>query len=173
MNRIPLLLQGNGVGELRVRREAEETLFCLQCELPSGKLWSVWLVGSAGELRLGIPLVEGKNLVLEKRFSHRMTDPLGQLLYGELRSSCEQKKVDWKPVGNGARFRTAWIQKQLQMWSGVLYCPGEDGCAIAVPYVPEKPFPLMPMFCFVRLQTIRDRPYLVLRLDAEEHPIFR
>ncbi len=173
MDRIPLLLQGNGVGELLVRREAEETLFCLRCELPQEKLWSVWLVGRTGELRLGVPVSEGKELVLEKRFSHRMTDPLGQLLYGELRSPCREAKLSWKPVGDGAQFRTAWVRRQLQMWSGVLCCSGEKGCVIAVPYLPEKPFPLMPMFCFAQLQTIHDRPYLVLRLDAEEQPIFR
>ena len=173
MDRIPLLLQGNRVGELLVCEEAGETRFALCCKLPQEKLWSLWVVGVCGELRLGCLVWDGGEAVLEKRFSHRLTHPLGRLLYAELRSACLQAEegTRWRPIAEMQPFRTAWIRRQIQACLGVLCCQGREGRAVAVPYLPEKPFPLMPMFCFVRLQTIGGRPYLVLHLDAEEQPV--
>jgi hypothetical protein len=158
-----------------VCREAGETRFALRCNLPQEKLWSVWLVGVSGELWLGCPVFDGREAVLEKRFSHRLTQPLGQLRYAELRSPGIQTeaRMPWKPIVEMPPFRTAWIRRQIQPCLGALCCYGREGCVIAVPYLPEKPFPLMPMFCFAHLQTIGGRPYLVLQLDDEEQPMLR
>lgn len=173
MDKYPLLWQGKAVGELTVRRDGEEYLFWGNCILPKEGLWSVWAVGTAGELRLGLPQLRGTRAVLEKRFSCRMTEPLGKLLHGELRLPQRQSGQEaWKPLREGKHFRTAWLERQIWNWPGVLWHTDGSGRCVAVPYDPKRPFPLMPMICFASLRRICGKDYLVVRLDHEEQPRF-
>ena len=91
MYRVPLLQNGKNVGEMTVRQDGQELVFSCRSGFPGEGIWSLWAVGETGELRLGLPRIQGSCAVLEKRFSARMTDPVGQLLRGELRSP-QQKK---------------------------------------------------------------------------------
>lgn len=172
MDKFPLLWEGKPVGEMTTCQNGQETVFSLWCDLPKEGLWSLWVVGTHGELRLGMPQVQDERGRLEKRFSRRMTDPLGRLLRGELRST-ERKcaSVVWKPAREGSGFHTSWLARQLWNRPGVLWAGVGTGRLIAVPYEPKEPFPLMPMFCFVKLQMIQERPYLVLQLNEKEEPV--
>ena len=171
--RFPLLQDGRNVGELTMRQEGQETIFSCRSSLPGEGLWSIWAIGEQGELRLGLPQIQGDYAVLEKRFSARMTDPVGKLLRGELRCSRQTSpRLHWRMVKEDGGFRTPWLARQLWNWPGVLCCAAGKERMVAVPYEPKKPFPLMPMFCFASLQSIDARAYLVVRLNEEERPIF-
>ena len=85
MDKFPLLLEGRPVGELITEREALYTWFDIRCRLPEKGLWQAWAVGDQGELRLGVPEPAEGRTALRRRFSRRMTEPLGHLLRGELR----------------------------------------------------------------------------------------
>ena len=85
MDKFPLLLEGRPVGELITEREALYTWFDIRCRLPEKGLWQAWAVGDQGELRLGVPEPAEGRTALRRRFSRRMTEPLGRLLRGELR----------------------------------------------------------------------------------------
>ena len=170
VNKFPLLWNGVAVGELVSRQSGQETCFSVRGSLLQEGLLSVWAVGEHGELRLGLPQQQGSGIVLDKCFSRRMTEPLGRLLHGELRAAGKTlTKTNWKPVDAGA-FRTVWLSHQLRRCAGARWATEGGGYLVAIPYEPCKPFPLMPMFCFVRLQRIGGQPYLVLRLNGEEEP---
>ena len=87
MDKFPLLLEGRPVGELITEREALYTWFDIRCRLPEKGLWQAWAVGDQGELRLGIPEPAEGRTALRRRFSRRMTEPLGRLLRGERRAA--------------------------------------------------------------------------------------
>ena len=172
MYRFPLLQDGKNVGEMTMRQDGQETVFFCRSSLPGEGLWSLWAVGEAGELRLGLPRTQGNCAVLEKRFSARMTAPVGKVLRGELRSPRQTPQLRWVKVKEGGCFHTPWLARQLRSWPGALWCAAGKERMIAVPYEPKQPFPLMPMFCFASLQCIDARTYLVVRLNEEEWPIF-
>ena len=172
MYRVPLLQDGNQVGEMTMRQEGQETVFCCRSRLSGEGLWSLWAVGDGGELRLGLPRMQGNYAVLEKRFSARMTEPVGKLLHGELRSPRQKQQLHWHTMQEGGTFHTAWLTRQLQNWPGALWCKSGKERMVAVPYDPRRPFPLMPMFCFASLQCIDAGTYLVVRLNGEEWPVF-
>ena len=172
MYRFPLLQNGKNVGEMMMRQEGQEMFFSCRSSLPGEGLWSLWAVGETGELRLGLPWTQGNCAVLEKRFSSRMTEPVGQLLRGELRSPQQTPQLRWFKVKEDCYFHTLWLARQLRSWPGALWCAVGKERMVAVPYEPKQPFPLMPMFCFASLQCIDARTYLVVRLNEEEMPIF-
>ena len=172
MYRFPLLQNGKNVGEMTMRQEGQEMFFSCRSSLPGEGLWSLWAVGETGELRLGLPWTQGNCAVLEKRFSSRMTEPVGQLLRGELRSPQQMPQLRWFKVKEDCYFHTLWLARQLRSWPGALWCAVGKERMVAVPYEPKQPFPLMPMFCFASLQCIDARTYLVVRLNEEEMPIF-
>ena len=47
-----------------------------------------------------------------------------------------------------------------------------NGRQLALPYQADRPFPMVPLFCFAQIQTIGGQSYAVYRFDKEEHPIF-
>ena len=83
MDKFPLLWEGKAIGELSAEQETLYTRFTVRCRLPGEGIWCAWAVGDKGELRLGV--VEPQNGI-RRRFSKQMTEPVGTLRRGELRS---------------------------------------------------------------------------------------
>lgn len=172
MEKLPLLWKGKLWGELRICREGETCVFSGEFSLPGEGLWSVWILGARGEMRLGLPWACGTGWRIEKRFSRRMTDPLGDLFRGELRCPEQQCGEDWRPLEEAAAFRTVWLERQLRSRAGVLWRGDAGGGWVAIPFDPKRPFPMMPMFCFASCCRIRGKYYLVVCLDRDEQPKF-
>ena len=170
MDKFPVLWQSEPVGELKTEREALYTWFTVRCRLPDSGLWCAWAVGEEGTLRIGVLEPSNGQAAIRRRFSQRLTAPLGRLLRGEVRPTGEAEENDWKADAEAERlFQTAWIRKHLQGVRGVLTKGGAERW-IALPYDPQKPFPLQPLFCFASLRWISGRPYVVYRFDEKEWP---
>lgn len=173
MDKFSLLWNGGAVGELTVEREALYTWFEARCRLPEEGLWCVWVVGGGGELRLGVLEPAGEQAVIRRRFSHRMTEPLGRLLHGEIRPAAGERREAWTAAPNPEKaFRSPWLQRRLRGLEGALLRQGEEERRLALPYDKKKPFPLTTLFCFARIRRIGDRTYAVFAFDREEHPVF-
>lgn len=176
MDKFPLLWDGRPSGELTVEQEQLYTWFTARCRLPGEGLWCAWAVGDLGELRLGVLEPEGERAVIRRRFSRRMTAPLGRLLRGELRSATKGQAAqeNWEPVPEPGRlFRASWLRQRIKNAQGVL-TRLKDGCRyVALPYDKEKHFPLETLFCFARIQCIGGSLYAVYAFDAQETPVFR
>ena len=79
MDKFPLMQGGVSVGELITEQEALYTWFEARCRLPGEGLWCAWAVGDRGELRLGVLEPCGDRATIRRRFSARLTAPLGKL----------------------------------------------------------------------------------------------
>ncbi len=82
MDKFPLMQDGRPVGELITEREALYTWYEARCRLPGEGLWCAWAVGDRGELRLGVLEPCGDRASIRRRFSARLTAPIGRLLQG-------------------------------------------------------------------------------------------
>lgn len=172
MDKYPLLLEGKPAGEFTAEREGLYTWFSAQCPLGPG-LWCAWAVGDRGELRLGVLEPEGKQGVIRRRFSGRLTAPLGRLLRGEVRPAGTREAEDWAPApAPDQLFRAPWLRRRLGGLQGALTRRAGDVRYLALPYDPGKPFPLTTLFCFARLRRIGQGAFLVFAFDGEERPLF-
>ncbi len=172
MDKFPLCWCGKSRGELTTEQEALYLRFSVRCSLPEPGLWCVWAVGERGELRLGVLEPCGEEAFLCRRFSQRMTAPLGQLLRGELRPVTKTMQERWSPLRENP-FQTPWLRQQLLPYmSSALTCTEHEMRYLALPYEPKQPFPLVPLFCFAEVRKIHGRQYAVFAFDRKEFPIF-
>ena len=171
MDKFSLCWRGTAIGEMTTEREALYTRFSVRCRPPERGIWCAWAVGTQGELRLGVVEPCGSCAEICRRFSDRMTAPLGQILRGELRSAEACGETVWESWNEHAA-RMPWLRQQLQEYAGILFRAAAGQWMVAIPYAPEKTFPLQPLFCFARICTIRGRTYAVFAFDEKEQPVF-
>ena len=133
-------------------------------------LWCAWAVGERESLRIGVLEPENGCLQIRRRFSKRLTDPLGPILRGELRPLGEERE-QWEPL-RPELLRSPYLRCRLGGLSDVLTCRPERGRLIAVPRDDAAPFPLEAMFCFARSRRLQGRAYWVFRFDDREWPVF-
>ena len=171
MDKFPLCWRGKALGEMTVEAEILYSCFEVRCRLPWQGLWCVWLVGEGGELRLGILEPQGDSAAIRRRFSNRMTAPLGRILRGELRPVASNGTAAWEPMEENP-FRTLWLRRQLQGMEKVLTRQIGSRRFLAAPYSEKARFPLPSLFCFARIRRIGGKEYAVFAFDEEEWPVF-
>lgn len=172
MDKFPVLLDGRPNGELSVEQEGLYTCFSARCPLSEG-LWCAWAVGEQGELRLGVLEPEGRQGCIRRRFSRRLTAPLGRLLRGELRPAGAKEPEVWEAVPDPERlFRAPWLRQRLRGVHGARTRTAGGRRWLALPCDPGKPFPLTTLFCFARLRRIGEAAYWVFAFDEREQPVF-
>ena len=170
MDKFPLLRDGRPAGELTTEQEALYTWFEARGRVPEEGIWCAWAVGDRGELRLGVLEPCGDGAVIRRRFSARLTEPLGRLLRGEIRPAHPAESGEWAPAAEPL-FRTPWLREALGGVSGVLVRREGERQYAAVPYDPARPFPLVRLFCFARIRRIGGRSYAVFTFDGGERPV--
>ena len=169
MDKYPVFEGEKAAGEMTVYPEALYTVFAVSCPRREG-LWTAWAVGETGRLRIGVPEPEGGCLRIRRRFSQRLTAPLGTLLRGELRP-LGQEWERWEPLRPEA-LKSPYLRRTLGQAAGVLTCREEDGFQIAVPRDDTRPFPLEAMFCFAVFRRVEGKPCWVFRFNGREWPVF-
>jgi len=171
MDKFPICREEKAVGELLVEQESLYTWFTARVSSSEEGLWSAWVIGTGGELRLGVLEPEERGAVIRRRFSDRMVLPLGKLLRGEIRPVPTDHF--WEPVLRPEElFRTRRLRELLCGQQGVRRNRRENDVRIAIPYDKGKSFPLIDFFCFSELMVINGRTYLVFCFDRKEHIIF-
>ena len=171
MDKFPLCWRGKSCGEVITEQEPLYLRFSVRGSLPEAGLWCAWAIGERGELRLGILEPCGEEAFLCRRFSQRLTAPLGRMLRGELRPVTKTVQEGWSLLRENP-FQTPWLRKQLQHISGAMICTEHEVRYLALPYEPKQPFPLVPLFCFAKVREIQGRQYAVFAFDREEFPSF-
>ncbi len=174
MDKFPLIWNGRSIGELTAEREALYTWYDARCRLPGEGLWCAWAVGDAGELRLGILEPSAGGAAIRRRFSDRMTAPLGRLLRGEVRSaSPAAENGQWRRAEQPETlFLGPLLRQRLRGVQGALTKRVRGQCLLALPYDRERPFILTALFCFARVRRIEGREYAVFAFDETEQPVF-
>ncbi|MDD3346235.1 hypothetical protein [Oscillibacter sp.] len=172
MERFPMLWEGKRIGEPTTEKEALYTCFSVRCRPPGAGLWCAWAVGERGELRLGVLEPAGDYAAISRRFSERMTAPMGTLVQGQLRSVESAGETGWETAPEPERlFHSPWLRRQLHGAQGVLTRTEGKGRRLALPYDEKKPFPLTSLFCFSALYRIEGRRYVVFTFDKEDWPV--
>lgn len=177
MQRYPIQQDGRTTGELHVEEVSGGTRFHARCQ--GSGLCSLWVMGTGGELRLGIPEASGNGLTLHRQFSTALTKPVGTILRGELRDCTTVSPVtttrppdaDWH-AAELPLFHSPSLQRQLECQTGVLTRQQRGLHMIALPFDRCKPFPLTSLFCFAYLRRIENRDYIVYAFDRQEQPVF-
>lgn len=174
MDKFPLIYAGRSAGELKVEQEGLYTRFSAVCRLPKEGVWCAWVVGERGELRVGVLEPCGLEATISRRFSNRLTVPLGPIRTGELRPAGEQEdSADWKAMRRPEDwFRTPWLCGQLRSFRGVWAAREGTVCRVAIPYDSKQPFPMPQIFCFARVATVSGRRCVLYAFDQNELPVF-
>ena len=169
MEHLPICRNGETVGELTMEREGLYLRCRAQCRLPDDRVWGIWAVGEQGELRIGIP-DPGRELI--RCFSRQKTAPAGTLKRVDLRPAGEavvwqslQRPEDW--------FRSHWLCALLRGLNGVLGYREKDRITLAIPFDPQKSFPLLPLFCLGQAEQIQGKSCILYTFDRDERPVFR
>lgn len=175
MDKFPIMLDGNAVGELTVDQEGLYRSFQARCRRPGPEVFRLYAVGEVGKLRLGVPEPRGNLLLLYKKLSAREAAAAGPLIRGELRlCDAEEDDEGWQPVSYPEQlFYNAFLKERFRGIQGVL-TRKEDGVRyMALPYSPQHPFLLVSLFCFARIRWILGQRYAVFCFDRDENPVFR
>jgi len=152
-----------------MEKEGLYTCFSVRGRLPKDSLWSAWIVGEAGELRLGVLEPCGEYAEIRRQYSERMIKPLGAVHRGEIRKvqpeSSMVKRKEHLP------FRTLWLREMLQRMEQYQIRQQEDHYYLAIPFKVNKPFPLPPIFCLSRIMRIDGEECAVFCFDETEWPV--
>lgn len=168
MDKYPVTDGEKTTGELSVWSERLYTVFDIACSGQSG-LWCAWAVGRDGTLRIGVPEPEGDRLCIRRRFSQRLTEPLGPILRGELRPLGAERE-HWEPQEQAAPFHSRYLNRQFRGRKGIWTCSPDDCRLVAIPRDDREPFLLEAMFCFAQLRQVRGQDCWVFAFDAQEWP---
>ena len=172
MERFPVLREGKCCGELTAEREGLYTRFSVTGSLTEKPLWCAWVVGERGELRLGVLEPKDGHGFITRRFSGGETAGLGRCLRCELHRAGEMPRV-WTAAGNPAElFSAPELRRWLTGVRNVLTCREGERLLLAFPWEKRQPFPLVPLFCFARLECVGGRYCVVFTFDEKCRPVF-
>ena len=165
MDKFPLCWKESAVGTLTAERDGLYTWFSANGKLPEDGLWSAWVIGEAGELRLGVLEPCGECGEIRRRYSARLVNPLGCVCRGEIRKAEEPGQRKDLP------FRTVWLREmllgieryQVKQRNGFWY--------LAIPYSASRPFPLPPLFCLGQILQMEGEDWVVFCFDETEWPV--
>lgn len=138
-------------------------------------IYKAWLLGEQGRALLGTLIPEGECLRL------RRTIPVAQLerqgAWPPLRSEIVRMGEDRPPPAPwrwehhpGARLGDPLLARCLEGVERALICEEGDGLRLALPLLPDQPFPLPPLFCLGRVERLEDAFWVAFSFDREGHP---
>ena len=169
-------IEMEGGGTLTTRPEGPRVRFFARRPADGRGLYKVWLRGDqGGKLLLGTLVPEGDALALTRTLS------LGELVeagcWPQLRARCvmvfsfdnSRGEEGWICEEQPARLVTDPVLCTALRRS-MLYRQGEDGFSLAAPFLPERPFPLVPLFCLARPEQWGGRLRLVWDFDQDGTP---
>ena len=151
--RVPVCMEGNSCGFLSA---VEKGLYCcFRANVQFGQISRLYAVFEEGEIPLGIPVPEDRNLTL--RISIPISRlPTGQLIRGELRPL---EYADWVHFPGG-KVGGQYLPRGLK-----------QGNRYRFPWVPGDPLPCDAFLCFYRYSEENGKGYLELAFDDGENPV--
>lgn len=154
---IPLEADGKTVGTVDIRREEKETCFFLR-GTAKPDLYRVTIRGDRGTVFLGV--WEGEQ-TLCRRLSRELTAPLGTPLCAcAVRCQRDEGWVSAPPE----RFAPWPTEHGLCRRRGGVW-------ELALPYRPDRPFPLPELVCLARICTVAGEERAVFCFDDDRMPV--
>lgn len=150
------------VGALRIAPDGPDTCFDISCRLEPG-LWRLYAEGTGGRLLLGV--VEGGTPVaLCRRFSERLTQPLGTIVRAAAERSAD-RPTPWRPL------RELTLPKGFSFPETALGRRAGARLLVALPYEEGRPFPRTDLFCFARICRMQRGQWAVFAFDSSGCPV--
>ena len=144
-------------------------------------LYKAWMFGPNGRMLLGTMMPEGGRLCLRRMISRRTLEmngcypPCGGeavmafLFQGGQASDTDGWEWEEQPA---KRLSDPLLCECARKWGKFRYKPCTQGFCLAAPVKTQCEFPLIPIFCLGRLETICGNPHIVWIFDEHGTPIF-
>lgn len=162
----PVMLEGERVGTAAIEEEGERLVVSLRCREDDRGLFRGYLVCPGGEVPLGLLEPRDRTLWLQRRLLREELRPLGRPKEVRLGMSYAFAGA-WQDLRDPAAFAGAAGETLSE---DTLWRQAGSLRQLALPYDPKRPFPLVRLFCFARIMTIRGRRYAVYAFDREDRP---
>ena len=149
-------------------------LVCTEAVRPNdGRgLYKVWLHGQGGRLLLGTLAPEGDGLRLRRRLSRSELESSGcwPVTGGETVLAFAFERDVWKREEHPERLLRDGVLRSAVRGQSMLLWRREGGFYLAASFDPARPFPLVPLFCFAKIQRVEGKSYAVFYFDREGNP---
>lgn len=176
----PFLIEGVQRGVLTVTREEGRTVFRAACSDDGRGVYRGAAAGTLGRLALGVLIPENGKLRAERSLTKEALalEGIGEVLRGEgwlsyrFPSRDEEVPEGWRPAGHVAGlFRDPVLSSAAEHLSGALIKEARGRRYLAVPWRPEMPFALTPLFCFADIRPVGKERHAVFVLDGGGRPL--
>ena len=159
---LPLLYQGQTVGELRMSAREGETCFEVTVSRPLQGIYRIIAQGEKSELLLGV--LNGEQ-VLRRCFSAAITGKAGKICAVHAEKSGAAPLREWRTVNAGEFPMLPQLPRAaLCRRVGTRHC-------LALPWSEDEPFPLVELFCFARIRVMNGRSWAVFAFDEGGAPV--
>lgn len=175
-----LMLEGGGW--LEVREQGAQVRLSVCRELDGAGLYKARLRGEGGEYLLGTLLPDGRYLHLERTVSKNTLSSAGcwpvlggicDMVFSFTGVEPERDLPAWhwehRP---GQHISDPVLSESASAWGSMLIRLDEDGFQLAVPFNPNRPFPLTPLFCLAGVQFIDGAVHTVFSFHSDGAPRF-
>lgn len=135
-------------------------------------LYKVYAVGPGGKCLLGSLIPEGKQLVLTKTLRRNLL--AGQGCWPILRLECclayPFTNSNSAPPSAHLFPTDPLLRRSLCRGAKPCYCKTSNGFILRYPFRCDAPFPLLPLFCFARVEAVCGEKVVTFTFDSAGHP---
>ena len=157
---------------LTVKEDGPRAVLTARCPDDKLGLYKAWVLGPTGRTLLGTMVPEGGQLAIRRTLSISELRRCGAWpaleAEAELTFSFAEKKLPpgWRDAG------AAVERLPGQNLPGALVYTDRGGCFLAIPWRPDRPFPLPELFCFAVLEEVGEETCAVFCFDRGGTPCF-
>lgn len=132
-------------------------------------LYKVWVHGRSGQMLLGTLAPEGKQLCLRRRISCGELERCGcwPVTGGQSVLAFSFHRDAGAREEHPERLVQDAVLRQALRGKSALLRRTEDGFQLSLLFEVGQPFPLVPLFCLSKLQTVEGQSYAVFFFDRE------
>ena len=170
---LPVFCQGAPTGKLMLEETGGRIRAEMDCPIDRTGLFRGYLICRNGEKSLGVLEPRGERLRLCRMLLGEEIRALGAAGRGELRLSFAFRREEgWQSLPHPEQFfHRAPFGPALRDLKGALWRESRGLRLLALPFDSTRPFPLVTLFCFARVEDIQGRPFAVFTFDAKECPV--
>ena len=169
----PVLYHDEQVGQVAVEIQGTRVQVFVSCQRDNSGLFRGYLLCEKGEYPLGVLEPRGERMELRRTLRAGELRALGAIWRGDIRMSYAfARESTWEPVKAAGEFfqRDPHLARGVEKIEGALWREERGQRQLALPYAPERPFPLVELFCFAQVRLIEGKSYVIYRFDREDHP---
>ena len=173
MERLRIYCGARDCGEATLRADGERVEIRAGMEDPGDGLYRAVLIGTAGQLALGVMEPAAGQLALKRRPAQREVERLGKLLRVQTECSFPFRKGKvWQQTEKPSQLvKSEFLMKRLAECHRCWWRREEEQLILALPWGEGERFPLESLFCFGRVSMVEGCRCVIYTLDSAEVPL--